>query len=133
MKSIFESVFIQQSYKYIVLNMKIYHNNRCRKSRETLALIEEKGISPTVIKYLENPPSKEELEEIISLLGIKPYDLIRRGEAVFKENYKGKELTDAEWINAMLEHPKLIERPIVVHNGKAIIGRPPERVLELIN
>jgi len=112
--------------------MKIYHNPRCRKSRETLALIEANNQEAEIILYLDNPPNASELKALIKALAIKPLELIRKGEAIFKENYKGKELTDKEWIEAMLDHPKLIERPIVVSNGKAIIGRPPEKVLELL-
>jgi arsenate reductase len=112
--------------------MKIYHNPRCRKSRETLALIEESGIEPEVIRYLDTPPSKEELAELVALLGISPKDLIRKGEAIYKEQFKGKELSDQEWLEAMVKHPKLIERPIVVEGGKAVLGRPPENVKELL-
>ena len=112
--------------------MKIYHNPRCGKSRQTLALIQEKGAAVEIIKYLETPPTRSELKGIIDLLGIAPYDLIRRNEAIFKEHYKGKELTDAEWIDALVAHPKLMERPVVIHHDKAVIGRPPERVLELL-
>ncbi len=110
----------------------IYHNNRCGKSRNTLAILKEKGVEINVVEYLNNPLSATELKRIIDLLGIKPIDLIRKGEAVFKENYKGKELNDDEWIQAMVEHPILIERPIVEVNGKAVIGRPPENVLDIL-
>ncbi len=112
--------------------MKIYHNPRCRKSRETLALIESAGKSVELILYLEEMPSKKELKETIGLLGIKPIDLIRKGEKIFKEQYKGKSLSDAQWIDAMIKHPKLMERPIVVKGKKAIIGRPPENVNVLL-
>ncbi len=112
--------------------MKIYHNPRCRKSRETLALIESAGKSVDVILYLEEMPSKKELKETIALLGIKPEALIRKGESIFKEEYKGKALTDNQWIDAMIKHPKLMERPIVVKGKQAIIGRPPENVNALL-
>lgn len=111
--------------------MKIYHNPRCRKSRETLKLIEENGKTPEVIEYLKTPPSKVDLTELIRMLGIKPADLIRKGEEEYKTLYKGKTLSDEEWIDAMISHPKLIERPIVVEGNKAILGRPPENVLEI--
>ena len=111
---------------------KIYHNPRCRKSRETLQLLEEKGETPEIVEYLKSNPSKKELEEIIDMLGIPPLKLIRKGEGIFKENFKGKELSDEQWIDAMVEHPILIERPIVVKNGKAMIGRPPESVVEIL-
>ena len=112
--------------------MKIYHNNRCRKSRETLQILEDRGLNFEIINYLENPPSVSELKEILDLLGLKPLELIRKGEAIFKENFKGKDLTDDEWVNVMVENPKLIERPIVINNGKAAIGRPPEKVIEIL-
>lgn len=102
------------------------------KSRQTLALLEENGVTPDIILYLETPPTKTALKKILKMLGLKPEQLLRKGEAIFKENFKGKSLTDAEWIDAMIEYPKLIERPIVVSGDKAVIGRPPENVLELI-
>lgn len=111
---------------------KIYHNPRCGKSRSTLKLLEEKGESVETIEYLKNHPSKNELTEIIDMLGIAPLQLIRKGETIFKENYKGKVLSDKEWIDAMIENPILIERPIVVKDGKAAIGRPPEQVLDIL-
>lgn len=112
--------------------MKIYHNPRCSKSRQTLALIEDAGAEVEIVKYLENIPSKKELTEIINLLGIKPLQLIRKGEKDWKENFKGKELTDEEVIEAMISYPKLIERPIVIKDKKAVLGRPPENVLDLL-
>lgn len=112
--------------------MKIYHNPRCRKSRESLELLQDKGVDPEIILYLQTPPSKQELKEIISKLGIKPVQLIRKGESIFKEKFKGKELTDAQWIDAMVNYPKLIERPIVIDGNKAVIGRPPVNVLQLV-
>jgi len=112
--------------------MKIYHNPRCSKSRQTLGLLQSKGKNPEVIEYLKNPPSFEELKEIISLLKIKPLDLIRKKETKFSA-YKRKELSDDEWIKVMIKHPKLIERPIVVVENEAVISRPPEKVLELFN
>ena len=112
--------------------MKIYHNNRCRKSREGLAILEASNQPFEIINYLENPPTKEELVNILTLLGIKPIELVRKNEVIWKENFKNKELSDNDVINAMLQHPKLIERPIVVQNNKAIIGRPPEKIKELL-
>jgi len=111
---------------------KIYHNPRCAKSRQTLQLLEEKGVKPEVVEYLKTPPTAQELQDILNLLGLKPAQLIRKGEAIFKEKYKGRDLSDNQWIEAMVENPKLIERPIVVKDGKAAIGRPPENVLGLI-
>lgn len=110
----------------------IYHNPRCRKSREGLALLEESGKKFEVVKYLEEPINENELNTIISKLGIKPIDLIRKNEDIWKSDYKGKELTDQQIIKAMVKHPKLIERPIVINNDKAVIGRPKELILEII-
>jgi len=112
--------------------MKIFHNPRCRKSRETLALIEENNITPEIILYLDNIPTERELKSLLKKLSIPADKLIRKGEAIFKEKYKGKSLTEAQWISAMVKYPKLIERPIVVDGGKAVLGRPPENVLELL-
>lgn len=111
--------------------MKIYHNPRCTKSRLTLALIEEAGIQPEIIKYLENVPSKEELLDLLMKLNLKPEDILRKGEVAYKEIIKGKTFGDEELIQIMIENPKLIERPIVVRGNKAIIGRPPENVKDL--
>lgn len=112
--------------------MKIYHNSRCSKSRSALSILQEKQLDVTVVNYLETPPSIKEIKDILKKLGMKAEDLIRKGEKEFKENYKGKELTEDEWINAMAKYPKLIERPIFVNGDKAVVGRPPEKVLELI-
>ena len=112
--------------------MKIWHNNRCSKSRSAIQLLEEKGVKYEVYKYLDNSPSKEELIELLKMLNISAEQLIRKGEAVFKEQFKGKELNENEWVQAMVEYPKLIERPILVNNGKAVIGRPPENILDII-
>lgn len=112
--------------------MKIYHNPRCSKSRQTLSLLIDNDVDPEIFEYLKTPPTTEELNEVIKMLGIKPIDLIRKGEAIYKENYKGKELSDKEWIEAMVDYPKLIERPIVIDGNQARLGRPPELVLELL-
>ena len=110
----------------------IYHNPRCRKSREGLTVLEASGQPFEVIKYLDDPLSKEDLEAIIAKLGIQPIDLVRKNEAIWKSDYKGKTLSDADIIEAMVKHPKLIERPIVVNDNKAVIGRPAENILEII-
>ena len=109
----------------------IYHNPRCTKSRETLKLIEEANVPVQIVHYLENVPNAKELKEVLKKLGLKPVEIIRKGEAIFKENFKGKELSDDEWIEAMIKFPKLIERPIVVKDNMAVLGRPPENVNEL--
>ena len=112
--------------------IKIYHNPRCRKSREGLALLEKSGKEFEVVKYLENIPTKEELRKIVSSLGISPEHLIRKNEAVWKEKFRGKLLKDEQVLDAMLTYPKLIERPIILRNGKAVIGRPLENITTLL-
>lgn len=111
----------------------IYHNPRCSKSRETLELIRSHGIEPTVIEYLKTPPSKEVLERILTLLGLEPRELMRRKEPEYEEaNLDDPGLTRDTLILAMIQRPRLIERPIVVAGDKAALGRPPEQVLEII-
>lgn len=110
----------------------IYHNPRCSKSRQGLQIIEEAEVAFETVKYLENPLTKGELENIITILNIKPIDLVRKGEAIWKELYKGKELSYNAIIEAMVEHPKLIERPIVIHKDKGVIGRPPENIKSIL-
>lgn len=114
------------------MKMKIYHNPRCSKSRQTLSLIQDKGANVEIVEYLNDIPSEKELTDIINLLGITPEQLLRKGEADYKENFKGKTLSDSEWIKAMVKYPKLIERPIVISGNKAVLGRPPENVLDLL-
>ena len=108
-------------------------NYRCSKSRVTLALLASKTTEFEIIDYLKNPIKFEEIKLIIKKLNIKPIELVRKNERVWKENYKGKQLTTEEIITAMVDNPKLIERPIVTNNKKAIIGRPPENVLSLFD
>lgn len=112
--------------------MKIYHNPRCSKSRQTLELIQNAGQQPEVIEYLKNPPSATELATILKMLGLKPEEILRKGEQLYKDKYKGQLLSDEEWIQVMAENPVLIERPIVIKDNKAVLGRPPENVLELL-
>lgn len=112
--------------------IKIYHNPRCRKSREGLAILEESGKDFEVIKYLEEVPSHEELKSILKILAIPPMELVRTNEAIWKENFKGKTMTDEEVITAMVNNPKLIERPIVISNNKGVIGRPPQNIDSLL-
>ena len=112
--------------------IKIYHNPRCRKSRETLKLIREAGHEPEIIEYLKNPPSASELKELLERMGKKPMEIIRKGEEVFKSNFKGRTFSDDEWIRIMVENPKLIERPIVIKGDEVRLGRPPETVREIL-
>lgn len=111
----------------------IYHNPRCSKSRQTLALLEENGIEPEVVLYMDTPPTSATLTALLGKLGISARDLLRKGEDAYKENnLKNPDLTDEQLIASMTQFPKLIERPIVVKGNKAVLGRPPENVLELI-
>jgi len=110
----------------------IYHNPRCTKSRQGLAYLKERGIDPIIKEYLKEVPTKEELSEVVKRLGIKAEDLIRKTEADYKDKFKGRSLSDEEWIDAMLQYPKLIERPIIIHGNKAVVARPTERIDELL-
>ena len=110
----------------------IYHNPRCTKSREGLSEIENSNKSFNIRKYLDEPFTKVELKEVIKKLDIKPLELVRTKESIWIENYKGKQLTDEEIIDALFLHPKLIERPILVFDNKAIIGRPKEKIKKFL-
>ena len=115
------------------MTLEIYHNPRCSKSRQTLQLLEERGFEPSIPEYLKTPPDRAELERILSMLGMQPRDLMRKKEAEYKEaGLDNPDLSREQLIQGMIDHPKLIERPIVISDGKAVIGRPPEKVLELI-
>ena len=113
------------------MSVTIYHNPRCTKSRETLALLEKKGVKPTIVEYLKTPPSAAELKKLLAMMGKSPREAIRKGEAPYKD-LNLAEASDAELIKAMAENPILIERPIVVKGAKAALGRPPESVLAIL-
>ena len=116
------------------MEITIYHNPGCSKSRKTLELIQNAGFEPNVVEYLTNPPDAARLAEILGMLGLSAIDLTRTGESVFTElRLSEQSLNETEVIDAMVKNPILIERPIVVANGKAVIGRPPEKVLELLD
>ena len=111
----------------------MYHNPRCSKSRQTLELLRARGIEPEIVEYLQSPPDARQLEQILDMLGLQPRQLMRTGETEYKENnLADTSLTRDELIQAMVEHPRLIQRPLVVSNGKAALGRPPEDVLEIL-
>lgn len=115
------------------MTVTIWHNPRCSKSRQTLELIRGRGISPVIVEYLKQPPTPEEITRVVGLLGIAPLALMRRGETVYKELELGvRPLGDDELIAAMAANPVLIERPVVIANGKAALGRPPENVLGIL-
>ncbi len=111
----------------------IYHNPKCSKSRQTLELLQEKGITPTVIEYLKTPPTAEKLRDILSQLGMSPRDLMRKKEDAYSDlGLDNPSLSEDDLIGHMIQHPILIERPIVLANGKAALGRPPEQVLDIL-
>lgn len=111
----------------------IYHNPRCSKSRATLALLEEHSVKPQVVEYLKTPPTVSELQSITGKLGMKPEELVRKSEETFKSKYAGKRLSDDQWLAALARDPILIERPIVIAGKRAVLGRPPENVLQLLD
>lgn len=111
--------------------IKIYHNPRCRKSREGLEYMEKSGMPFEKVLYLEDIPTKDELRQILKALGMKPIQLIRKNEAIWKEKFKGNTWTDEALIEAMTTFPKLIERPIIINGDKAVIGRPAAKIEEL--
>ena len=111
----------------------MYHNPRCSKSRQTLELLRARGIEPEIVEYLQSPPDARQLEQILDMLGLQPRQLMRTGETEYKENnLADTSLSRGELIQAMVDHPKLIQRPLVLNNGKAALGRPPEVVLEIL-
>lgn len=113
--------------------LKIYHNPRCSKSRQTLALLEEKGLKPQVIEYLKDPPSPEELCQILKALRLSPQELVRKNEELYKTlELSSRTLSLEQWLDILSANPILIERPIVVKDQKAVLGRPPEKVLEIL-
>ncbi|MGH8612744.1 MAG: arsenate reductase (glutaredoxin) [Gammaproteobacteria bacterium] len=115
------------------MKIAIYHNPRCSKSRATLDLLRNKGIEPDIIEYLNHPPDKQSLQRLLVLLGMEPRELMRTQETAYREaGLDNPSLDREQLVDAMVEHPVLIERPIVVANGKAVIGRPPEKVLEIL-
>ncbi|MEO8627059.1 MAG: arsenate reductase (glutaredoxin) [Betaproteobacteria bacterium] len=114
-------------------DLTFYHNPRCSKSRSALALLQERGVVPRIVEYLQQPPSRETLADLVRLLEIKPEGLVRKGEAIYREQYKDKSLNDEQWIDALAQNPILIERPIAVRGNRAVIGRPPEAVLDLLD
>lgn len=112
--------------------IQIYHNNRCSKSRFCLKILEESGKDFEVVNYLETIPTTKKLNYIVNLLGISPIELVRKNEILWKQNYKNKELSDQDIIKIMVNNPKLIERPIVINDKKAVIGRPPEKIFDIL-
>lgn len=112
--------------------MIIYYNPRCSKCREAKELLEENNCNFTVRQYLDEPPSQKELKELVAKLGCKPFDLVRTKEPLYKEKFENKKITNAQWVKILCENPVLIERPILIDGKKAIIGRPPVLILDLV-
>jgi len=112
--------------------VRIYHNRRCSKSRAVCQMVAQSAVPVEIIDYLATPPSRAELRELLRQLGMPAAELVRRGEAVFREFYAARTLSEDEWLDALVDHPILIERPIVVRGDRAVIGRPPEKVLALL-
>lgn len=110
----------------------IYHNPRCSKSRAALELLRARGIEPRVVEYLKTPPSRDELRALVQKLDLPAEQLVRKGEDAFKAQFAGRTLSETQWIDALAANPALIERPVIVHGARAVIGRPPERALELL-
>lgn len=111
----------------------IYHNARCSKSRSACALLEGKGVGLEIVEYLKSPPGRDELVELVRKLGVPAEAIVRKGEEVFKTEYRGRTLSEDEWLDALVQHPILIERPIAVRGARAVLGRPPENVLTLLD
>ena len=115
------------------MSIKIYHNPRCSKSRQILQLLHDQGVEPEIVEYLKTPPDRKELEQVLNMLGLEPRQLMRTKEKEYKEQgLDNPDLSRDQLIDAMLATPKLIERPIVIRDGKAAIGRPPEQVLDIL-
>jgi arsenate reductase len=112
--------------------MIIYYNARCSKCREAVRLLEKNSCDFIIREYLKQPPSKKELKDLLMKLGCKPFDIVRQKEELFQKKFRNKKFTDNEWIQILTEHPELIERPIVIDGYKAIVGRPPELIIDLI-
>ena len=110
----------------------IWHNTRCSKSRTALALLEERGVEPKKVKYLETPPTESDIRHVLSMLGVSAIDLMRRGETTFKELNLSSDTSEDDLISAMASHPILIERPVIISATQAVIGRPPENALTLL-
>ena len=115
------------------MTVRIYHNPRCSKSRQTLKILQDQSVSPQIVEYLKTPPDADTLSDLLDMLGLEPRQLMRKKEAEYTESGADDPgLSRAQLIDLMVQYPKLIERPIVVGNGKAVVGRPPERVLDIL-
>lgn len=112
--------------------MKLYHNARCAKSREAKKLLEDKGLDFEIVEYMKEPLTQEEMEDLLDKLDMNASELLRKNEKIWKEDYKDKDMADEEILLLMIEHPKLMERPILEKGDKAVVGRPPEKILEIV-
>jgi len=113
--------------------LRVYHNARCSKSRATCALLEERGFALEVVEYLKTPPSRAELAGLLRKLDVPAASIVRKGEGIYKAEYQGRELNEEQWLDALAAHPILIERPIVVRGERAVVARPPEKALALLD
>ena len=114
------------------MSISIYHNPRCSKSRAALKLLEDRGLNPKIVEYLKYPPTIAELKSVLKKLKKRPFEIVRTGERLYKERYRGQVLSDDQWLQALHENPILLERPIVVSGALAVVGRPPEAVLTVL-
>jgi len=112
--------------------MEFFHNPRCRKSRETLQLLHSKGLQPEIVEYLDQVPTPKEIRNLLGKLGLKAEDLVRKNEALYRSKFKDKDYSEAEWVTILSDNPRLIERPILVKDNRAALGRPPENVLRIL-
>jgi|SRR3954469_4948369 arsenate reductase (glutaredoxin) len=110
----------------------VYHNPRCGKSRAALAILAKHGVEPVVVEYLKNPPTKDDLRAILKKLGMTAGQIVRKSEDVYRQNFSGKVMSDEQWLDALVQYPVLMERPIVIKDDRGLIGRPPEKVSELL-
>jgi arsenate reductase len=110
----------------------LLHNPRCGKSRSALALLQEKGVEPQIIEYLKTPPTREELKALLHKLNLDAEQIVRKGEEIYRQHYAGKSMSGENWLDALVAHPILLERPIAVKGDRAVVGRPPENVLRLL-
>jgi len=128
-----DALFILKTWlKYCLIMMEFFHNPRCRKSRETLQLLHSKGLQPEIVEYLDQVPTPKEIRNLLGKLGLKAEDLVRKNEALYRSKFKDKDYSEAEWVTILSDNPRLIERPILVKDNRAALGRPPENVLRIL-
>jgi arsenate reductase (glutaredoxin) len=132
MAGLFTGLFVTFNFQLILYMITIFHNPKCRKSRAGIDYLKENGLEFTVVEYIKNPISREVLKDILMKMNVRPYELVRTQEDVYKSDFAGKEFNDEEWIDILLEYPRLIKRPIVVKGYRAVIAQPPEEINRLL-